>query len=149
MAGIGRGTRGIDTKLLYSLTAGTIDPVEFTLEVGDVTSIGDITDTAGTTEVNVYGKKYTNTFTTVKNVGSIELELLANSDDAGQSALEQLYQSQDTASFDVRLRQGAKQTDVMFDGQISSFSVSPSADDVVRYSVSLVVHGATTKVDAA
>lgn len=147
MAGIGRGTRGIDTQLFYNLTAGTIDPASFTLAAGDITSIGDITDSASTTEVNVYGSNYTNTFTTVKNIGSIDLEFLANSEDEGQSALEALYQSQDTASFDIRLRQGTKQTDVMFDGQVSSFSISTAADDVIRYSVSLVVHGAATKVD--
>jgi hypothetical protein len=149
MAGIGRGTRGIDTQFFYNLSAGTIDPASFTLTAGDITNVGDITDTASTTEVNVYGSKYTNTFTTVKNIGSIDLEFLANSEDEGQVALETLYGNQETASFNIRLRQGARQTDLMFDGQVSSFSISTSADDVVRYSISLVVHGAATKVDKA
>lgn len=149
MAGIGRGTRGIDTTLLYNLTPGSVDPAEFTLSVGDVTSIGDLADSANTTEVNVYGEGYTNTFTTVKNIGQIDFEFLANSEDAGQTALEALYANQDTAAFDIRLKQGASQTDYMFDGQVSSFAVTTAADDVIRYSVSIVVHGAATKVDAA
>ena len=105
MSGIGRGTRGIDTKFLYNLTTGTITPSAFTLEVGDITSVGDISDTASTTEVNVYGEGYTNTFTTVKNIGQIDLEFLANSGDTGQAALEALYTSQDAASFNVRMSQ--------------------------------------------
>tara|TARA_Y100001951_G_C11139743_1_gene182951 strand:+ start:127 stop:576 length:450 start_codon:yes stop_codon:yes gene_type:complete len=149
MAGIGRGTRGIDTQLFYNLTANTIDPTKFTLPVGDVTDIGGLTDTAGTTEVNVYGQGYTNTFTTIKNMGAFECEFLANSEDTGQLAIEQLYASQNTASFCVRLRQGTKQTDIMFSGQVSSFSVNQSADDVVRYGVSIVIHGAATKVHKA
>lgn len=147
--GIGRGTRGIDTKLFYSLTAGTISPDSFTLNVGDITSIGDLADSASTTEVTVYGEGYTNTFTTVKNIGQIDFEFLANSEDAGQNALETLYSNQDTASFDIRLSQGDKQTDYMFDGQVSSYGITTSADDVVRYSVSIVVHGAATKVNKA
>ncbi|HCM1516416.1 hypothetical protein [Vibrio parahaemolyticus] len=149
MSGIGRGTRGIDTKLLYNLKAGQVNPADFTLAVGDVTSIGDLADTASTTEVNVYGEGYTNTFTTVKNIGQIDLEFLANTDDAGQTALEALYANQNTASFCIRLTQGAKQTDYMFTGQVSKFGISTSADDVVRYAVSLVVHGAATKVNKA
>jgi len=148
MSGIGRGTRGIDTKFLYNLTAGTITPATFTLEVGDITSVGDISDSASTTEVNVYGQGYTNTFTTVKSIGQIDLEFLANSDDTGQGALETLYTSQDTAAFNVRMTQGAKQTDYMFDGQVSAFTVTTSADDIVRYAVSIVVHGSATKVNA-
>ncbi|EHU0373397.1 hypothetical protein [Vibrio cholerae] len=145
MAGIGRGTRGIDTKLLYNLTAGTKAASGFTLEVGDITSIGDIKDSANTTEVTVYGEGYTNTFTTVKNVGQIDLEFLANTEDAGQTALETLYANQNTASFAIRLVQGERQTDYMFDGQVSSFGISSAADDVVRYAVSLVVHGKVHK----
>lgn len=149
MSGIGRGTRGIDTKLLYSLDEGQKTASSFTLEVGDITSIGELSDSASTSEVSVYGQGYTNTFTTVKNVGQLELEFLANSDDSGQVALESLYESQDTASFDIRLIQGNRQTDYMFDGQVSKFSVNPSADDIVRYSVSLVVHGKVTKENKA
>ncbi|ENS1781835.1 hypothetical protein ACEZNB_001162 [Vibrio parahaemolyticus] len=147
MAGIGRGTRGIDTKLFYNLTPNTVAPDSFTLMVGDVTSIGDLADTASTTEVSVYGEGYVNTFTTVKNVGAIDIECLANFGDEGQVALEELYNSQATASFNIRLLQGDKQTDYMFNGQVASFSVSPAADDVVRFSVSLVVHGKPTKVN--
>ncbi len=149
MSGIGRGTRGIDTKFLYNLTTGTITPSAFTLEVGDITSVGDISDTASTTEVNVYGEGYTNTFTTVKNIGQIDLEFLANSGDTGQAALEALYTSQDAASFNVRMSQGEKQTDYMFDGQVSAFTLTTAADDIVRYSVSIVVHGSAQKVNAA
>ena len=149
MSGIGRGTRGIDTKFLYKLTTGTITPSAFTLEVGDITSVGDISDTASTTEVNVYGEGYTNTFTTVKNIGQIDLEFLANSGDTGQAALEALYTSQDAASFNVRMSQGEKQTDYMFDGQVSAFTLTTAADDIVRYSVSIVVHGSAQKVNAA
>jgi len=149
MSGIGRGTRGIDTKFLYSLTSGVITPVEYTLEVGDITSVGDIADTASTTEVNIYGQGYTNTFTTVKSIGQIDLEFIANSTDEGQTALEALYTNQDTAAFDVRMSQGTSQTDYMFDGQVSAFTVTTSADDIVRYAVSIVVHGAATKVSAA
>lgn len=149
MAGIGRGTRGIDTKLLYNLSAGTVDPASFTLEVGDITSMGELADSASTTEVNVYGEGYSHTYTTVKNIGQMDFEFLANSEDAGQTALETLYTNQDTASFCLRLKQGTKQTDYMFDGQVSSFGVTTSADDIVRYSVSIVVHGAATKVNAA
>jgi hypothetical protein len=149
MSGIGRGTRGIDTKFLYSLLAGVITPLEFTDEVGDITSVGDIADTASTTEVNIYGQGYTNTFTTVKSIGQIDLEFIANSEDDGQKALELLYTNQETAAFDVRMSQGAKQTDYMFDGQVSAFTVTTSADDIVRYAVSIVVHGAATKVSKA
>jgi len=149
MAGIGRGTRGIDTKFLYNLTAGTITPAEFTLEVGDVTSIGDLADSASTTEVNVYGEGYTNTFTTIKNIGQMDFEFLANSGDLGQTALGLLYQTQDTASFNIRLGRESGRTDYMFDGQVSAFGVTTSADDVIRYTVSVVVHGAFTRVDAA
>ena len=149
MSGIGRGTRGIDTKFLYSLTAGTITPSEFTLEVGDITSIGDVADSASTTEVNIYGEAYTNTFTTVKSIGQMDFEFIANSGDTGQLALETLYKTQDSASFNIRMSQGSAVTDVMYDGQVSSFSVTTSADDIVRYSVSIVVHGAITKVHAA
>ena len=149
MAGIKRGTRGIDTKLLYNLSTDIITPAEFTLGVGDITNIGDLSDTASTTEVNVYGEGYTNTFTTIKNVGQLDLEFLADTDDEGQVALEGLYQSQDTASFNMRLRQGTRQTDYMFNGQVSAFGVTTPADDVVRYNVSIVVHGGYTKVSAA
>jgi hypothetical protein len=148
MSGIGRGTRGIDTVFLYSLIAGVISPSAFTLEVGDITSVGDIADTASTTEVNVYGQGYTNTFTTVKSIGQIDLEFLANSADEGQNALQLLYTNQDTAAFNVRMSQGSKQTDYMFDGQVSAFTVTTSADDIVRYAVSIVVHGAATKINA-
>ena len=37
----------------------------------------------------------------------------------------------------------------MFTGQVSSFGISTSADDVIRYAVSIVVHGAATKVNKA
>ncbi len=149
MSGIGRGTRGIDTKLLYNLTAGTTSASGFTLEVGDITSIGELSDSASTSEVTVYGEGYTNTFTTVKNVGQVDLEFLANTEDAGQTALETLYENQETASFDIRLIQGDRQTDYMFNGQVSKFGITSSADDVVRYSVSLVVHGKVTKENKA
>ncbi|KAB0285469.1 hypothetical protein F2P58_23445 [Vibrio fortis] len=145
--GITRGTRGIDTKLLYNLTAGVVLPSSFTKEVGDVTSIGDLTDSASTTEVNIYGEGYTNTFTTIKNIGQVDLEFLADTEDTGQVDFENLYRTQETASFCIRLSQGDKQTDYMFTGQVSSFGLANSADDVVRHSVSLVVHGAATKVN--
>ncbi|NMU26806.1 hypothetical protein HKB21_14385, partial [Vibrio parahaemolyticus] len=77
-------------KLLYNLTAGTTSASGFTLEVGDITSIGELSDSASTSEVTVYGEGYTNTFTTVKNVGQVDLEFLANTEDAGQTALETL-----------------------------------------------------------
>ncbi|MCG6220940.1 phage tail tube protein, partial [Vibrio diabolicus] len=121
----------------------------FTLEVGDITSIGELSDSASTSEVTVYGEGYTNTFTTVKNVGQVDLEFLANTEDAGQTALETLYENQETASFDIRLIQGDRQTDYMFNGQVSKFGITSSADDVVRYSVSLVVHGKVTKENKA
>ncbi|PHS22003.1 MAG: hypothetical protein COA84_14065 [Robiginitomaculum sp.] len=148
MAGIGRGTRGINTKLLYSLTAGVIVPATFTLAVGDVVSMGDLADAANTTEVTVYGEGYVNTFTTTKNIGQLDFEFLANTTDAGQTALEELYANGDTASFDLRYTDGTGTSDYMFDGQVSAFGVTAAADDIVRYTVSIVVHGAATKVDA-
>ncbi len=146
MAGIERGARGINTKLLYSLTAGVVDPSTFTLEVGDVVSMGDLADAANTTEVTIYGEGYVNTFTTTKNIGALEFEFLANSTDAGQTALEALYTSGDTASFDLRYSDGSNTSDYMFNGQVASFGVTAAADDIVRFTVSLVVHGAATKV---
>jgi len=147
MAGIGRGTRGINTKLLYSLTTGAVDPSTFTLPVGDVVSMGDLADAANTTEVTIYGEGYVNTFTTTKNIGQLDFEFLANTTDTGQTALELLYKNGDTASFDLRYSDGTGESDYMFDGQVSAFGISAAADDIVRYTVSIVVHGAATKVN--
>ncbi len=148
MAGITRGTRGINTQLLYNLTAGTILPATFTLDVGDVVSMGDLADSANTTDVTVYGEGYVNTFTTTKQISQLDFEFLANTSDAGQEAFETLYANGDVAAFDLRYTDGTNTSDYMFDGQVSSFGVTAAADDIVRYTVSIVVHGAATKVDA-
>ncbi len=141
MAGLSKITLGNFTHVYY----GDKDAVETALlKLGDVQSVGDISDEATIVDVNAYGQKYLQKLVGSANAAAIEIVCNYDPSDAGQSALIAAYTNTTTMEIAIVMSEDDTSpttgdgTFVKFPALVASSSISNSFDETRTVTFSIV-----------
>ncbi|EEZ85513.1 hypothetical protein VME_45750 [Vibrio harveyi 1DA3] len=145
MAGIGNITTGFNTKLLWD--DSKIDAAESSItdEITDIQNIGDLSDTAAAVTVNSYGGDgYTKTLAGIKTFAPFDVVLNYKPIDTQHVALKAAYDAAKQVTFKISFIFGADETYLVFNANITGFSISTPADGVRAATVQIAPIGGFT-----
>ncbi len=137
MAGLEDISLGNFTNVFYG-DAGTDDP---TNKLGEVQSVGDISDEATIVDVQKYGQKYLRKLVGSANAAPIEVVCNFKPNDAGQIDLLKAYNETTTRRIKIDMDEndtGSNGTTNQFDVLVGSASVTNSFDETRTITFALV-----------
>lgn len=137
MAGLTAISLGNFTKVYYG-PSGVADP---TSVLGEVQSVGDISDEATIVDVSAYGQKYLKKLVGSANASAIEIVCNFQPADAGQIDLLKAYEETTQRRILIEMDEDATGTNGtinQFDALIASASVTNSFDETRTITFSVV-----------